>query len=240
MNVNVDVTEEDGSDTYSAIHSLQLKKTPDELKNESLNEDASRVEYCVMDKQNNNIECFDSLEDAIAFAKDNKGVRALEVRYGPKDEHGDETELGAEEVWSLEEESLEEKREMRKGEQIAKLVAQGFKGRVGPFGGEDPYLDGNILTLTSQGPNSIYRFNDDGSVDDISFEDKDDNFIYRWLVDNGWDEEDIDDEVINDYRTHHFDSVQDLLDDIEYSTWFLYFEDENPQLYNKICDLLEK
>ena len=69
--------------------------------------EVARVEYCVMDKLNNNIECFNNTEDAIAFAKDNEGVRVLEVKYGPKDEHGDEPELSAEEVWSIRE-NLEE------------------------------------------------------------------------------------------------------------------------------------
>ena len=76
---------------------------------ESLEEpnEVARVEYCVMDKDNNNIECFNNTDDAIAFAKENDGIRVLEVQYGPKDEHGDEPELGTEEVWSIRE-SLDE------------------------------------------------------------------------------------------------------------------------------------
>lgn len=85
------------------------KQAQDHLLNDSLNEssEVARVEYCVMDKNNNNIECFDNTDDAIAFAKDNEGIRVLEVQYGPKDENGDEPELGTEEVWSIRE-SLKE------------------------------------------------------------------------------------------------------------------------------------
>ena len=88
--------------------SLQAQ-AKDHLLNDSLNEEkeVARVEYCVMDNLNNNIECFDNTEDAIAFAKDNEGVRVLEVQYGPKNDKGDEPELSCEEVWSIRED-LEE------------------------------------------------------------------------------------------------------------------------------------
>ena len=85
------------------------RQAQDHLLNDSLNEsdEVARVEYCVMDKNNNNIECFDNTDDAIAFAKEHEGIRVLEVQYGPKDENGDEQELGTEEVWSIRE-SLKE------------------------------------------------------------------------------------------------------------------------------------
>ena len=77
--------------------------------NEELEEDleVARTEYCVMDNLNNNIECFDNTDDAIAFAKDNEGVRVLEVKYGPKNDKGDEPELSCEEVWSIREDLKE-------------------------------------------------------------------------------------------------------------------------------------
>ena len=82
--------------------------------NEELEEDleVARTEYCVMDNLNNNIECFDNTDDAIAFAKDNEGVRVLEVKYGPKNDKGDEPELSAEEVWSIRENLEESKKEV--------------------------------------------------------------------------------------------------------------------------------
>lgn len=69
----------------------------------------ARVEYCVM-KDGNNIECFDNEDEAIKFAQENGGDKVLEVSYGPKDENGDEPELGAFAIWEREEESLEEAR----------------------------------------------------------------------------------------------------------------------------------
>ena len=66
-------------------------------------EDFARVEYCVMDKSDNNIEVFSKEEDAIKFAKDNNYNRVLEVAYGEPDENGDENELYATEIWSLDE-----------------------------------------------------------------------------------------------------------------------------------------
>ena len=87
------------------------KQAQDHLLNDSLNEssEVARVEYCVMDKDDNNIECFNKEEEAIEWAKAHKGVRVLEVSYGPRDEYDDEEELGAEEVWStIEEGSIED------------------------------------------------------------------------------------------------------------------------------------
>lgn len=92
------------------------RQAQDHLLNDSLKEsnEVARVEYCVMDKDNNNIECFDNTDDAIAFAKDNEGIRVLEVQYGPKDEHGDEPELSAEEVWSIRESLKEDKKPLNR------------------------------------------------------------------------------------------------------------------------------
>lgn len=70
--------------------------------------EVARVEYCVMDELDNNIECFDNSEDAINFALENEGVRVLEVSYGPRDEYDDEEELGCEEIWSIREDLHED------------------------------------------------------------------------------------------------------------------------------------
>ena len=81
-------------------------------------EEVAREEYCLM-SGGNNIDCYDSKEEAIESAKEyaeelkNRGIErevyVLLVKYGPKDEHGDEPELGTEGVWSNGiEESLKE------------------------------------------------------------------------------------------------------------------------------------
>ena len=116
------------------------------------------------------------------------------------------------------------------GEILALLVAKAFEEDVGPFGGEDPIVQEDHIRLTSQGPDSVYRFNDDGSVDEIWEGDRDE--IINQLIDVGFDEEDA--EAWYEDGPAHFDSVMDLLDDGDRSTWFLYFETDHPQLYNII------
>lgn len=71
-------------------------------------EGVARVEYCLM-SDGDNVDCYGDEADAIANAKEFKDecakrgmsnvVRVLLVKYGPKDEHGDEPELSAEEIW---------------------------------------------------------------------------------------------------------------------------------------------
>lgn len=87
-------------------------------------EGVARVEYCLM-KDGDNVDCYDSEEEAIKNARelakelsdrglDNKGVRVLLVKYGPKDEHGDEPELGCENIWAVHfEESLKEGKDIK-------------------------------------------------------------------------------------------------------------------------------
>lgn len=117
------------------------------------------------------------------------------------------------------------------GEILALLVAKGFEGDVGPMGGEDPEIDENILRLTSQGPDTVYQFNENGSVDEVWEGDREE-FI-RGLIDVGFDEEDA--EAWYEDGPYHYDSVMDLLDeDGSRTTWFCYFESEHPQLYNII------
>lgn len=117
------------------------------------------------------------------------------------------------------------------GEILALLVAKGFEGDVGPMGGEDPEIDGNLLRLTSQSPDSVYRFNDDGSVDEVWEGDREE--VLSGLMDAGFDQEDA--EALYEDGPHHYDSVMDLLDDGgDRTTWFMYFEEEHPQLYNII------
>ena len=117
------------------------------------------------------------------------------------------------------------------GEILALLVAKGFEEDVGPMGGEDPEIEENLLRLTSQGPDAVYCFNDDGSVDEV-WEDPDE-FRDFLIKDCGETEEDAD-EIIKE-GPYHYDSVMDLLDeDGTRTTWFLYFRSEHPRLYDII------
>lgn len=63
----------------------------------------SKVEYCVIDKTGNNVEVFNDEYEAIEFAQNHNYPKVLEVGYGEPDEHGDEVELYATEVWNIEE-----------------------------------------------------------------------------------------------------------------------------------------
>jgi hypothetical protein len=59
-----------------------------------------RVEYCVMDKGNNNIDCYPNFESALTFANINKEAQTIKrVRYAKPDENKDEAELSAETIW---------------------------------------------------------------------------------------------------------------------------------------------
>ena len=76
--------------------------------------ETSREEYCVL-VDGNNADCFETEEEAIKYARhkafDDKTakVKVQLVKYGPKDEHGDEPELSSETIWATSfEEDLDE------------------------------------------------------------------------------------------------------------------------------------
>ena len=90
----------------------------------SYDDHIAREEYCVLINGNNE-ECFEDEVEAIKFARkrfaeegNDSVVKVLLVKYGPKDEHGDEEELGFDEVWashfgeSLEEDLTKEEKEV--------------------------------------------------------------------------------------------------------------------------------
>jgi hypothetical protein len=85
---------------------------------------------------------------------------------------------------------------MTRGERLATFFTLLFHHECGAFGGEDPILEDNTMTLYSQMGEQVYTFNDDDSVDVIMCDDS---------------------EV-------HYEHVRDLLysDD----DWFMYIEPE--------------
>lgn len=117
---------------------------------------------------------------------------------------------------------------------LALLFAKGFEGDVGPFGGEDPVVieneNGAELRLTSQGPDAVYQFNDDGSVDEVWEGDRDK--IISDLIDVGFDQEDAEEWYEN--GPQHYSSVIKLIDDYDRSSWFVYFQEDHPDLYDAI------
>ena len=108
------------------------------------------------------------------------------------------------------EEDLEEDLLDDKGNQIAKIVASLFKGECGPFGGEDPKINGNTMILWSQAtPGDKYIFNDDGSIDAEN---------YYWGIDE--DEDGI--------SHHHYPSFEELA--ISDDGWFYDLGDRDLEL----------
>ena len=86
---------------------------------------------------------------------------------------------------------------MTRGERLATFFTLLFHNECGAFGGEDPILEDNTMTLYSQMGDQVYTFNGDDSVDVI---------------------------MCDDSGEVHYDHVRDLLysDD----DWFMYIEPE--------------
>lgn len=86
---------------------------------------------------------------------------------------------------------------MTRGERLATFFTLLFHHECGMFGGEDPILEDNTMTLYSQMGDQVYTFNDDDSVDVI---------------------------MANDSGYVSYEHVRDLLysDD----DWFMYIEPE--------------
>ena len=75
--------------------------------------DEGRVEFCAMDSEGNNIDCFETEIEAVEFSKDESHnvFKILKVVYERPDKNGDERELEAIEIWSSLEEGAEGKKE---------------------------------------------------------------------------------------------------------------------------------
>lgn len=114
---------------------------------------------------------------------------------------------------------------------LAQLLAKGFENCVGPCGGEGPVikpgLDCAYLCLTSQGPTTIYQINEDGSVRSIL--NREDWYFFKY--DCGMEDDEIE-EMFE--HPKEWINVIDLIEDQEDTTWFLYFEYDNPLLYSII------
>lgn len=119
------------------------------------------------------------------------------------------------------------------GELLTQLVAKGFEGEIGPFGGEDPIVNGNELILYSQMPECGYRFKNNGSVE-VFFPDKE--AMYRSLVGDCEYTEEEAKAIVDD--PDKYDSVLDLLNNGE-DGWFYYFTTNHPVLYKAIKEFVE-
>lgn len=84
---------------------LILEEPTDETVKTKLTEsvdELGRVEFCAMDSEGNNIDCFETEEEAVEFTKDesNNVFKILRVQYAKPNDVGDEEELEAVEIWS--------------------------------------------------------------------------------------------------------------------------------------------
>lgn len=119
---------------------------------------------------------------------------------------------------------------MSKGELIAKEVSKLFKKECGPFGGEDPYLTGNQLTLHSQGSPEVYEFSDDGTVE----------FLYspanvrEFQADTGCDLG----EAIDALDEYSDVPVLDLIEGKTDISWFMYL-DSDPKFKSVVKKIKE-
>ena len=253
LNMNTEVTDEDGSDTYSATHSYRLRKHVEEPKEykmvdsnsvkveeESLEGSSNTVySYICTPKDGNKkkFKTFNNKEDAIKFVKNNSEYDAIReiislVHDGIK-EIASEKWIDIDESCNKKDKKSLKEKVLNKGEKIAQIIAKAFKGECGPFGGENPYLDGNKVTFHSQGPNESWIFNDDGSVD---FDETEDEFVeVSNLDDYGCDSE----EELRDYfnEIKHFDSVKDLFN--SGLSWFIEVPNEE-ELLRKINNVLNE
>ena len=112
---------------------------------------------------------------------------------------------------------------LTKGEIIAALIALAFKGEVGPFGGEDPYLYKNRVGLYSQMGTTYYYFSDEGGVD-LDFDES--------AVEN------LEYEGIDAYKDIilHWDNVLEFLKTDD--GWFMEFQYDHPKTIEAIKAVL--
>lgn len=165
------------------------------------------------------IDSFDSKQEAITTAKkmvDRGDVASVEVFDAEDVTEQPVYFYDGVETWDNEKKDLELKEEKNnnKGAKIASIIASALnkQGGHGPMGNEEVVADGNTITLVSQAGLETYKFNDDGSVDNLSIDD----MIKTMLEDGEIEESEIED-IRKEYS--HFNSIKDLLQ--SNLTWFM-------------------
>lgn len=165
------------------------------------------------------IDSFDSKQEAIMTAKkmvDRGDVASVEVFDAEDVTEQPVYFYDGVETWDNEKKDLELKEEKNnnKGAKIASIIASALnkQGGHGPMGNEEVVADGNTITLVSQAGLETYKFNDDGSVDNLSIDD----MIKTMLEDGEIEESEIED-IRKEYG--HFNSIKDLLQ--SNLTWFM-------------------
>lgn len=169
-----------------------------------------RIEYCVIDKNGNNSDCFEMLDDAKKFVEnDEEQVKILQVVYGPRDEDKNEEELFVNKVW--------EREEVEESKKCESLNEEWFRGCEGvEF----------IWNGTQSDPELEYlehRFN---------YWDIEDALWDMFLEETGHnDSESEDPEVEAEFNEFVQEHCKDYLDDIVASEYGV--EVENPDDYEQ-------
>lgn len=177
------------------------------------------------------IDSFDSKQEAIMKAKkmvDRGDVASVEVFDAE-----DATEQPVYFYDGNEEnnDSLKEEKNNDKGAKIASIIASALnkQGGHGPMGNEEVVADENTITLVSQAGLETYKFNNDGSVDNLSIDD-----MIKTMLEDG----DIEESEIEDIREEysHFNSIKDLLQ--SNLTWFMELPEK--LIIKKVEEILDE
>lgn len=209
---------------------VDLNPEDDDDKEESLKENVEenkvyQIKYWLTEEDREEgfsdifIDSFDSKQEAIMTAKkmvDRGDVASVEVFDAEDVTEQPVYFYDGVETWGNEKKDLELKEEKNnnKGAKIASIIASALnkQGGHGPMGNEEVVADGNTITLVSQAGLETYKFNDDGSVDNLSIDD----MIKTMLEDGEIEESEIED-IREEYG--HFNSIKDLLQ--SNLTWFM-------------------
>ena len=130
------------------------------------------------------------------------------------------------------ESKLEEEKNNNKGAKIASIIASALnkQGGHGPMGNEEIVADENTITLVSQAGSETYKFNNDGSVDNLSIDD-----MIKTMLEDGDIEEDEIEDVREEYS--HFNSIKDLLE--SNLTWFMRLRLPEKLIIKKVEEILD-
>lgn len=194
--------------------------TKEEVKEEVEENKTYQIQYWLTEEDRNEgfsdifIDTFETKAEAIKVARkmvDRDNYASVEVY----DVETNEVVFGYDGIttWRSEEDILEEKNN-DKGAKIASIIASALnkQGGHGPMGNEEVVADENTITLVSQAGLETYKFNNDGSVDNLSIDD----MIKTMLEDGDIEESEIED-IHEEYG--HFNSIKDLLQ--SNLTWFM-------------------
>lgn len=119
--------------------------------------------------------------------------------------------------------------EFNLGNRLAQIVADLVyaNGGCGPFGGERPIVNGNILTLHSQAGRENYKFNNDGTVSLIATKQQ----VLEYADELGISYN----LALQDFEHYKNMDILDLVEGRTDLSWFMYLEEGR----DKVVQFLE-